>query len=155
MLNMERWQSELDRELEKMLNQEDVTNLPGAGKPLNLGDETYVPDEMRMAYRILAQNDMAPDWVMMSKEIEQSVQKLRDSIATHVRAYRDGLAHAQKTGSATYRQNAEGVWQNAQKSLEGQAKAHNDMVLSFNLKAPKGVHHHVLFDLAKESAKQK
>lgn len=155
MLNMERWQSEIDRELEKMLNQEDVKNLPGAGKPLNLGDETYVPDEMRMAYRILAQNDMAPDWVMMSKDIEQSVQKLRGSIANHWRVYQDALANAQRTGSATYRQNAEGVWQNAQKSLEGQVKAHNDMVLTFNLKAPKGVSHHILFDLAKEIAKQK
>lgn len=155
MLNMERWQSEIDRELEKMLNQEDAKNLPGAGKPLNLGDETYVPDEMRMAYRILAQNDMAPDWVMMSKDIEQSAQKLRNSIVTHLRVYREALANAQKTNSATYRQNAEGVWQNAQKSLETQVKAHNDMVLSFNLKAPKGVHHHVLFDLVKEIAKQK
>ncbi|MCU0481348.1 MAG: DUF1992 domain-containing protein [Anaerolineae bacterium] len=155
MSNLERWQSEIDRELEKMLNQEDVQNLPGAGKPLNLGDQTYVPDEMRMAYRILAQNDMAPDWVMMSKDIEQSVQKLRNSIANHWRVYQDAVTQAQKMGSATHCQNAEGVWQNAQKSLEGQVKTHNDMVLTFNLKAPKGIRHHILFDLAKEIAKQK
>jgi len=152
---LERWQSEIDRELEKLMNQEDVKNLPGAGKPLNLNDETYVPDDMRMAYRILAQNDLSPEWIMMAKDIEQSVSRLRGSIANHLRVYRDAAIQAQKIGSSAHLQNAEGVWNNAKKSLQSQVKQHNDMVLSFNLKAPKGIAHHVVFDLDKEIEKQK
>ncbi|HRF99424.1 MAG TPA: DUF1992 domain-containing protein, partial [Aggregatilineales bacterium] len=68
-------------------------------------DEAYVPDDMKMAYRILAQNDMAPDWIMMAKDIEQSAQKLRSSIANHLRVYRDAVAQAQRIGSSAYRQN--------------------------------------------------
>jgi hypothetical protein len=152
---LERWQSELDREIARMMNEGEFKNLPGEGKPLNLGDETYVPDEMRMAYRILAQNDMAPDWILVGKELEQSAQKLRNSIATHLRVYREALAHAEKTGSATYRQNADGVWANAKKSLEAQTKEHNNLVLTFNIKVPKGIAHHVLFNLDNEIAKQR
>ena len=152
---LERWQSELDREIARMMNEGEFKNLPGEGKPLNLGDETYVPDDMRMAYRILAQNDMAPDWILVGKELEQSAQKLRNSIATHLRVYREALAHAEKSGSATYRQNADGVWANAKKSLEAQTKEHNNLVLTFNLKVPKGIAHHVLFNLDKEIAKQR
>ncbi len=152
---LERWQSEIDRELEKLMNQEDIKSLPGTGKPLNLNDEAYVPDDMRMAYRILAQNDMAPDWIMMAKDIEQSMSRLRGSIANHLRVYRDAVTQAQKMGSSAHLQNAEGVWNNAKKSLQAQVKQHNDMVLSFNLKAPKGIAHHAIFDLDKEIEKQK
>jgi hypothetical protein len=152
---LERWQSEIDRQLEKMMDEGGFKNLPGEGKPLNLGDETYVPDEMRMAYRILAQNDMAPDWILMGKDVEQSAQKLRSSIATHLRIYRDALAHAEKSGSVAYRQNADGVWESAKRSLAVLVKEHNNMVLSFNLKVPKGIAHQAMFDLDKEIAKQK
>ncbi|HRF98633.1 MAG TPA: hypothetical protein PLZ51_25670, partial [Aggregatilineales bacterium] len=78
-----------------------------------------------------------------------------NSIATHLRVYREALTHAEKTGSATYRQNADGVWSNAKKSLETQTKEHNNLVLTFNLKVPKGIAHHVLFNLDNEIAKQR
>ncbi len=152
---LERWQSELDREIARMMNEGEFKNLPGEGKPLNLGDETHVPDDMRMAYRILAQNDMAPDWILVGKELEQSAQKLRNSITTHLRVHREAVAHAEKMGSGTYRQNADGVWASAKKSLEAQTKEHNNLVLSFNLKVPKGIAHHVLFHLDNEIAKQR
>lgn len=149
---MDKWQSELDRQLEKLRQAGAFDNLPGMGKPLNLADESHVPQELRMAYRMLRDNDMAPDWVMLGKDIEQSTKHLRQSITCHLRQYQDGLA---KASTPEHRQNVERVWMNAQHELRSQVKAHNNMVLTFNLKAPAGIRHHILFDLEHEIAQQK
>lgn len=149
---MDKWQSEFDREMARLMNDGAFDNLPGTGKPLNLADESHVPEELRMAHRILSQNDMAPEWILMAKDIEQSANNLRQSITNHLRQYRDGLARA---GTPQLRQNIEQVWMNAKRQLEGQTKAHNNMVLNFNLKVPAGVPHQLMFDLEREIAKLK
>lgn len=149
---MDRWQSEFDREISRLMAEGAFDNLPGMGKPLHLMDESHVPEELRLAYRILRDNDLAPDWIMMQKEIQQSAHRLRQGIANHLRQYRDGLAHAHSLSS---RQHVEQVWMKAKRQLEAQVKAHNDLVLNFNLKAPTGVQHHLMFDLEREIARQK
>lgn len=149
---MGRWQSEIDRAIEKMRDEGAFDNLPGEGKPLNLGDETYVPDEMRMAYRILAQNDMAPDWVILGKEIQQAEEAIRATIARQISHYHEALAQAD---SMIQRQHAESSWSRAYKALEAEVKGHNERVLGFNLKVPRGVAHRPMLDLHQEMAKRK
>ena len=38
----------------------DFDNLPGAGKPLELDDDSLVPEELRLAYRILKNAGFVP-----------------------------------------------------------------------------------------------
>ncbi len=149
---MDKWQSEFDREMTKLMNEGAFDNLPGAGKPLNLTDESHVPEELRMAHRILSQNDMAPEWILLAKDIEQSADHLRQSIKNHLRQYRDGLARA---STPQLRQNIEQVWMNAKRQLADRIQAHNNLVLNFNLKVPAGIPHKVMFDLEREIAQQK
>lgn len=52
-------------------------NLPGHGKPLRFGDETCVPDELRMAYKILKNANLLPPELEMRREISH----LQDLIA--------------------------------------------------------------------------
>ena len=44
-------------------------DLPGAGRPLELDDERFVPEEVRAAYRILKRAGYAPPEVEARKEI--------------------------------------------------------------------------------------
>ncbi|MBW1988341.1 MAG: DUF1992 domain-containing protein [Deltaproteobacteria bacterium] len=44
-------------------------NLPGAGKPLCLEDDRHVPEELRLAYKILKNADCVPPEVELRKEI--------------------------------------------------------------------------------------
>jgi len=46
-------------------------NLPGSGKPLSL-DKAIVPEDCRMAYKILKNADFVPPEVEMLKEIRQT-----------------------------------------------------------------------------------
>lgn len=44
-------------------------NLPGAGKPLRLGDDADVPEELRAGFRLLKNAGYAPAWIEMQKTI--------------------------------------------------------------------------------------
>ncbi len=46
-------------------------NLPGRGKPLKLEDDSQVPPELRMAYRIMKMADCLPPELELRREIVQ------------------------------------------------------------------------------------
>jgi hypothetical protein len=52
-------------------------NLRGKGKPLKFEDESYIPPELRMAYKILKNADCLPPELELRKEIVQ----LQDLVA--------------------------------------------------------------------------
>lgn len=45
-------------------------NLPGAGQPLKLEENPFEPADMRMAFKVLKDNDFAPHWIELGKEID-------------------------------------------------------------------------------------
>ncbi len=47
----------------------EVKRLPGYGKPLNLDDESRIPQKYRMAYRVLKNAGVTPPEVEMIKEL--------------------------------------------------------------------------------------
>lgn len=46
-------------------------NLPGHGKPLDLEDDGHVPEDLRIAYKILKNADCLPPELQEKKEIRQ------------------------------------------------------------------------------------
>ena len=51
-------------------------NLAGSGKPLVLGDDSHIAEELRLAYKILKNADCLPPEVELKKEIERTEQLL-------------------------------------------------------------------------------
>ena len=47
-------------------------NLPGAGKPLELSDDRHIPEDLRLAYKILKNADCLPPELEMKKEIQRT-----------------------------------------------------------------------------------
>ncbi len=47
-------------------------NLPGAGKPLKFEDDSFVSEELRLAYKILKNADCVPVEIELKKEIKQT-----------------------------------------------------------------------------------
>jgi DnaJ homolog subfamily C member 28 len=101
----------------------DWQNLPGQGKPLNLDENPYTPEQMRMAHKILKDNDLAPAWIMEGKEIDTHREKLIDQLHR----------------SSTMKQ-----------SLQDAVTAFNRRVLSYNLKVPQGIPHKRMIDVERE-----
>jgi len=55
----------------------DFENLDGVGKPLRFDDDGNIPEDLRLAYKILKNADMTPPEIEMKKEILKTEDLLR------------------------------------------------------------------------------
>ena len=62
-------------------------NLPGRGNPLKIEDDSHVPEDLRLAYKILKNADCIPPEVQLKKEIHQ-MEDLLNSIPDEKEKYR-------------------------------------------------------------------
>lgn len=53
-------------------------DLPGTGKPLELDDDSLVPNEERTAFRMLKNAGFAPPWIELQKEIRSRQEQLNN-----------------------------------------------------------------------------
>jgi hypothetical protein len=146
-----KWQSEIDRQIEEML--QDSKDLPGKGKPLDLREERGVPDDQRVAYKVMKDHNTVPEWMMMRKELDRTEKKLRGRVKRAASTYQMDQANAERMPAAravTYRKNAEAVWRKAKSRLRVDVERHNDRVLTYNVKVPRSIPQRRFFDLEAE-----
>jgi hypothetical protein len=148
----DRWQSYIDREIQKALA-DGGADLPGTGKPLDLRHNPYVPADQQAAFKIMADNDIAPDWVMLSKDLQARERRLRMEIDRAVAAYRRALDAAERAApgeKAAFRENARRLWVASRRALETLTRQYNDQIQSYNLKVPPSVPQRSYFKLERE-----
>jgi hypothetical protein len=136
------WGSYIDREIRKALEKGDFANLSGEGKPLNMEDDAYTPPDKRLAYKILRDNDLAPEWIMMGKDVEAAKESLVKKAARAIQVYREALAGA--------RPGAVDNWLRAQKRLAAEADKLNREINTYNLKVPPGILHKPFINIQRE-----
>jgi DnaJ homologue, subfamily C, member 28, conserved domain len=141
---MRDWESAIDRQIRKAIEDGEFANLPGEGKPLKLEDDPNTPDQLQMAFKILRENDMAPEWIMYGKDLESKQVDWLEKVKRAYQAYRTALADPQR-----YPQ-AEANWQRVQQKLGEDAARLNKEINIYNLKVPKGITHRPLVDLQRE-----
>jgi len=56
-----------------------LKDLPGEGAPLALDDDPLIPEDLRMAYRILRNAGLVPEEVSMLREVAQLEALVRES----------------------------------------------------------------------------
>lgn len=62
-------------------------DLPGTGHPVDLQDDSNVPEDLRLAYKILKNADCLPPEIQLRKEIRQ-MEDLLESIPDEKEKYR-------------------------------------------------------------------
>jgi hypothetical protein len=115
----------------------EFADLPGQGRPLQLDDEAYVPSHLRMAHKLLRDNDLAPDWIMQGRELEAARAALLTSLGRAAGQYRQTKAAA--------------PWHKALASARVDAERYNRQVTSYNLKLPRGVAHQAHLNVEREA----
>ena len=60
-----------ERKIAEALARGELDNLPGAGRPLELGDDALVPEDLRAAYRILKNAGYVPPEVQTLNQIAE------------------------------------------------------------------------------------
>jgi hypothetical protein len=123
--------SVIDEQIQDAMRKGHFDGLPGAGKPLKLDDDPHTPEHLRMAHKLMRDNNIVPDWMAQGKELDAA----RDQLAAELRR--------------ALRLNQPG----ALAALREAATKHNRQVLSYNLKVPQGVTHKPIFDIEREARK--
>lgn len=60
-------------------------NLPGAGQPLNFAADQHIPQDLRLAYKILKNADCLPPEIELKKQIHRTEELLAGMQDTHAR----------------------------------------------------------------------
>jgi len=110
-----------ERKIRDAIDQGLFDNLPGKGKPLVLEDDPLTPPHLRTMHRILRNAGVAPEWILLEKEI--STVKA-EAEAIFVRA-KDRFAAGKTTGLASLRDDYQRTMKEA-----------NHLILKYNLAMP-------------------
>lgn len=71
-----------ERRIREAQERGEFDGLPGAGAPLDLGDDALVPEDLRAAYRVLRNSGLVPPELESHRElrdIEQLLQRAADN----------------------------------------------------------------------------
>ncbi|MEA4926658.1 MAG: DUF1992 domain-containing protein [Syntrophomonadaceae bacterium] len=70
----------VEEQIRKARERGDFDNLEGTGKPIDLSENPYEPAELRMAFRILKNNDFTPYWIQLGHDIDAETVKIRKEV---------------------------------------------------------------------------
>jgi DnaJ family protein C protein 28 len=83
------WEHAVEKQIREAIERGDFENLPGQGKALDLGDDPFTPRDWQLAYKILKDAGMAPDWIEQDKEIRAERQALASLLEERARWIRE------------------------------------------------------------------
>ena len=81
------FQKIIEKRIQEALNRGDFDDLPGRGEPLQVEDDSRVPEDLRLAYKILKNADCLPPELELRKEIRQ-MEDLLENIPDEKKKYR-------------------------------------------------------------------
>jgi len=58
-----------EERIRRAIDRGELDDLPGRGRPLDLEEDAFVPEDLRMAYRVLRNAEMLPPELELEKEI--------------------------------------------------------------------------------------
>lgn len=134
---MDRWARIVDHLLSQVIGNGDISDLPGAGKPLPLNEECHTPQDQRAAFKIMQDNEVVPEWMALAKSVEQSEAQIRAEIESRAKE----LAAEVNDDRSGTTGNREITRSRCVNRLEERIERHNRDVLLHNLKAPIGIKH--------------
>jgi DnaJ homologue, subfamily C, member 28, conserved domain len=62
----------VEERIRKAQKKGEFENLVGSGKPLKFNSDWFIPEELRLAYKILKNADCVPPEIELKKEIKQT-----------------------------------------------------------------------------------
>ena len=70
------WEAAVEKQIREAMERGDFANLRGVGKPLDLSENPYTPEEWRLAFKVLKDAGAAPGWIEQGKEIRNELRAL-------------------------------------------------------------------------------
>ena len=137
--NEDKTLSLIDKQLAEARERGEFENLPGEGKPFNFEADRLVPLEQRLAYKVMRDNDIQPNWISLQKEIESDVQQAHKKLQRAKRFYQkafSSLDGRRDIDSVRQRFQAEDQWNAAKEQFRHEITRINKKIASYNLQVP-------------------
>ena len=77
---LKEWQDLITEQLDDAASKGAFKNLPGSGRPLRLNEHPNEPSDMRMANKLLKDNDLTPAWIGDRKALQSEIEALRTAM---------------------------------------------------------------------------
>jgi DnaJ family protein C protein 28 len=101
---IEEWCDLVSQRIEQAINEGLFDNLPNKGKPLRLERNPFVPEEQIMAFDLLKNNELTPDWIGRRVETLHAIEhwraKLQKASVAYAQRRRTLLNQADQAGLA-------------------------------------------------------
>jgi len=81
------YQKIVEERIKEAQKRGEFDDLPGSGEPLNLEDDSRIPEDLRLAYKLLKNADCLPPELELKKEIRQ-MEDMLESITDEKEKYR-------------------------------------------------------------------
>lgn len=133
----QRWQRLIDRLIDEARERGEFDPQGTAGRRLTDDHGDVLEGDMYLANKVLKNSGYAPEFILLSQEIDADVQRLRETLRVSARRRRRLLAEAERLQgprAERCREEAEAGWQQALAEAERRVPAINDKILTFNLK---------------------
>jgi DnaJ homolog subfamily C member 28 len=133
-----RYRDYVEEQIREAQERGEFSNLPGAGKPLSLDEETYAGDKA-LGYHLLKSNGFAPTEVELTKEIRTERERV---VARLARVRRQGkLLRARRVPAfASERRAFNNTVEKAANDYDRTLRDLNRKILTLNLMAPAAMH---------------
>jgi len=137
-----RYRDYVEEQIREAQERGDFSNLPGAGKPLNLDDESYAGDKA-MGYHILKSNGLAPAEIELAKEIRTERERAEAKLKK-VKHQGKILRARRVPPFASERRIFNNSVEKAASEYERTLRELNRKILTLNLTAPAAMHQPLL-----------
>ena len=91
---MEDFERPIDKIIREAREKGEFDDLPGKGQPIRWDDDALVPEEQRLAYRLLKNNHFTVDWIAFGQELDQEFELARRALESARAARAEGTMRA-------------------------------------------------------------
>lgn len=127
------WDDLVSRRIEEAMSDGAFDNLPGRGKPLKQRRNQHVPADMQLAFNLLEDHDLPPQWIGDRAELQRAIEKLRTTIQRQAEWHRTRLDSTQDPHAQLRLTES---WAYFVQQWEDEIKELNRRILTLNLKQP-------------------
>jgi hypothetical protein len=81
------FQKIIEKRIKEAQEKGEFDNLPGVGEPLEIEDDSHIPEDLRLAYKVLKNADCVPPELELKREIRQ-MEDMLENIPDEKEKYR-------------------------------------------------------------------
>jgi DnaJ-like protein len=133
---LNKWQTYIDEKVRGWLGDGDMSWHPKAGQPLDLDGDEYIPENMRLTYKIMQDNNAVPQWMALGFSLRDKHRKIMRKVQQYSKDFVRRKQEALATGRFIRLQEIEKRWQEARTGLYQEIGRYNSELLDYNLGVP-------------------